>query len=98
VEVDCLKRVFGSALPWISAIKRTTGHALGASGLIEAALVCEGLRRGEVPQWPADTDPALGLEALRPEISPLPRVALQLGQGMGGAVAANVFSAAGSVP
>jgi 3-oxoacyl-(acyl-carrier-protein) synthase len=98
VEVDCFKRVFGSALPWISAIKRTTGHALGASGLIEAALVCEGLRRGEVPQWPADTDPALGLEALRPEISPLPRVALQLGQGMGGAVAANVFSAAGSVP
>ncbi|MBU6181613.1 MAG: hypothetical protein KGR46_02215 [Verrucomicrobia bacterium] len=96
VEVACLKKTFGDLLPWVSAIKRTTGHALGASGLIEACLLVEGLRLGKVPRWPADTDPALGLVC--PGAPPVPRRALQVGQGMGGVVAVNSFSAAGPVP
>jgi 3-oxoacyl-(acyl-carrier-protein) synthase len=43
-EVACIRRVFGEKLPWISAMKRTTGHALAASGLLEASLLAEGLR------------------------------------------------------
>jgi 3-oxoacyl-[acyl-carrier-protein] synthase II len=35
--------------PAVSSIKGTTGHALGASGSIEAAVVVEAMRRGELP-------------------------------------------------
>jgi 3-oxoacyl-(acyl-carrier-protein) synthase len=91
VEVGCLQRVFGGDLPWVSAMKRTTGHALGASGVIEAVLLMEGLRLGRVPSWPANTDPALGLTC--PRLAPKPRTAFQIGQGMGGSVVVNVFAA-----
>ena len=33
----------------MSSIKGTTGHALGASGSIEAAVVVESIRRHELP-------------------------------------------------
>lgn len=95
-EVRCVKRLFGEMPPWISAIKRTTGHALGASGLIEACLIVEGLRLGKVPGWPAGTDPALGLSPSA--AAPVPRTAWQIGQGMGGVVAVNSFAAVDSVP
>lgn len=35
--------------PAVSSIKGTTGHALGASGSIEAAVVVESIRRAELP-------------------------------------------------
>jgi 3-oxoacyl-[acyl-carrier-protein] synthase II len=95
-EVACVRRVFGRSLPWISAMKRTTGHALAASGLLEAGLIVEGLRLGKWPAWPADIDPEFGL----PE-SPLtparrPAMAVQIGQGMGGTVVVNALSRASS--
>ena len=92
VEVASLKRVFPGILPWITAFKRTAGHALGASGLIEAIGVTEGLRTGEVPPWPEATDTDLGLEVLKPAVAPRPSVALQLGQGMGGVVVVNALA------
>lgn len=92
IEIACLRRFFRGSLPWISAIKRTTGHALGASGLIEAVLALEGFRRCAVPCWPSHTDPALALEAARPQIAPRPDSALLLGQGMGGTVVVNLLS------
>lgn len=93
LEIATLKRVFPEAMPWITAFKRFTGHALAASGLIEAIGLTEGLRTGEVPPWPVDTDPELGLDALRPAVAPHPSVALQLGQGMGGVVVVNALGA-----
>jgi 3-oxoacyl-(acyl-carrier-protein) synthase len=92
-EVSCLKRFFGDRLPWISAFKRLTGHALGASGLIEAALLCEGLKNGELPPWPMDIDPALGLSDAKPPKQNKPRTALQVAQGMGGTVVMNLLKA-----
>lgn len=89
IEIACLRRFFGGSLPWITAVKRTTGHALGASGMIEAVLALEGFRRGEVPRWPANTDPALALETAIPPVPPRPDSALLIGQGMGGTVVLN---------
>jgi 3-oxoacyl-(acyl-carrier-protein) synthase len=87
-EISALKRFFAERLPWITSFKRITGHALGASGLIEAALLCEGLKNGEVPSWPSEIDPALGLEQNAHQ-KPVPHLAIQIGQGMGGSVIVN---------
>jgi len=93
-EVGCLHRVFGTSLPWISALKRTTGHALAASGLLEASLVAEGLRVCAVPSWPSDIDPALGLPDLPFHSAAVePKLAVQIGQGMGGTVVVNLLGA-----
>jgi 3-oxoacyl-[acyl-carrier-protein] synthase II len=55
-----IDRIF-DAQPAVSSIKGTTGHALGASGSIEAAVVVEAMRRGELP-------PNIGLANQDPEI------------------------------
>jgi 3-oxoacyl-[acyl-carrier-protein] synthase II len=55
------ERVFGSRQPPVSSIKGVTGHALGASGAIEAVASVLALRRGELP-------PNVGLHTLDPEI------------------------------
>ena len=91
-EISCVRRVFGDQLPWISAMKRTTGHALAASGLLEASLLTEGLRAGKLPAWPRNIDPAFGLPENLSRPSESPSTAVQLGQGMGGAVVVNVLS------
>lgn len=93
VEASVLKRVFGEKIPWISAFKRTTGHALSASGLLEAALLVEGLRSGDVPPLPSGIDESLGLGMPDGEMPPVPRTALQIGQGMGGDVVVNLLGA-----
>ena len=93
VEASVLKRVFGEKIPWISAFKRTTGHALSASGLLEAALVAEGLRFGDVPPLPSGIDESLGLAFPEANPQPVPRIALQIGQGMGGDVVVNLLGA-----
>jgi 3-oxoacyl-(acyl-carrier-protein) synthase len=90
-EISCVRRVFGGQLPWISAMKRTTGHALAASGLLEASLLTEGLRAGKLPAWPRNVDPAFGLPENPSWLSEPPSTALQIGQGMGGTVVVNVL-------
>lgn len=92
IEISRLRRFFGGSLPWITAVKRTTGHALGASGMIEAVLAVEGLRLRKVPCWPSSTDPALALDAACPANSPQPESALLIGQGMGGTVVLNLLA------
>jgi len=57
-----LGRVFPETLPWISGFKRHAGHTLSASGLIEASLLVEGLRRGMVPPWPGGIDLRSGFQ------------------------------------
>lgn len=59
-EGAVIDRVFVDQ-PAVSSIKGTTGHALGASGAIEAAVVIEALRRHELP-------PNIGLANQDPEI------------------------------
>ena len=93
VEASVLTRVFGEKIPWISAVKRTTGHALSASGLLEAALLAEGLRLADVPPPPSEIDESLGLAFPKANSQPVPRVALQIGQGMGGDVVVNLLGA-----
>ena len=92
IEIACLRRFFGGSFPWITAVKRTTGHALGASGLIEAVMAVEGFRRKAVPCWPSNTDPALALDSARPPVPPRPDSALLIGQGMGGTVVLNLLA------
>ncbi len=59
-EGGVIDRVFADQ-PAVSSIKGTTGHALGASGAIEAAVVIEAIRRHELP-------PNIGLANQDPEI------------------------------
>jgi 3-oxoacyl-[acyl-carrier-protein] synthase II len=59
-EGAVIDRLFDSQ-PAVSSIKGTTGHALGASGSIEAAVVIEAMRRHELP-------PNIGLANQDPEI------------------------------
>ena len=59
-EGGVIDRVFDEQ-PAVSSIKGTTGHALGASGSIEAAVVVEAIRRHELP-------PNIGLLNQDPEI------------------------------
>jgi 3-oxoacyl-(acyl-carrier-protein) synthase len=91
-EISCVRLVFADKLPWISAMKRTTGHALAASGLLEATLLAEGLRAGKLPAWPRNIDPSFGLPEDPPHPSQSPSTAVQIGQGMGGTVVVNVLS------
>jgi 3-oxoacyl-[acyl-carrier-protein] synthase II len=48
-EGTVIQRIFGDDQPAVSSIKGSTGHGLGASGSIEAAVVVEAIRREELP-------------------------------------------------
>ena len=48
-EGAVIHRIFGDDQPAVSSIKGSTGHGLGASGSIEAAIVVEAIRRKELP-------------------------------------------------
>lgn len=93
VEAAVLQRLFGKGVPWISAFKGITGHALSASGLLEAALLAEGLKRGDVPPLPTCVDQSLGLALPDVKDPPVPKTALQIAQGMGGDVVVNLLAA-----
>jgi 3-oxoacyl-[acyl-carrier-protein] synthase II len=91
VECSVLNRVMSASRPWISAFKSVTGHALSASGLIEAVLLVEGLRLGQCPSLPREIDDSLGLKLPDPASPPVPKTALQIAQGMGGDVVVNLL-------
>jgi 3-oxoacyl-[acyl-carrier-protein] synthase II len=60
-EGGVIDRIFDGRQPPVSSIKGSTGHGLGASGSIEAAIVVEAIRRAELP-------PNTGLSNQDPEI------------------------------
>lgn len=60
-EGAVVSRIFGDRQPAVSSIKGTTGHALGASGAIEAVATVMAIHRRELP-------PNVGLSRLDPEI------------------------------
>ncbi|WP_431922145.1 beta-ketoacyl-[acyl-carrier-protein] synthase family protein [Micromonospora wenchangensis] len=66
-EVVALRDVFGAAGPPVSSTKGVTGHVLGVSGVIEAAIGVEALRRGLLPPTHNldDPDPGDDLDHIR---------------------------------
>lgn len=62
-EAKALKSLFGANVPPFSSTKRFFGHALAASGAIEAIVCIEALRRQQLPANPGfdQIDPAIGL-------------------------------------
>lgn len=79
-------RVFGDDQPPVSSVKGTTGHALGASGAIEAAVSVMAIQRGELPPNVGmdDQDPAIPLHSIvteRTAWNPAPVVSSSFGFG-----------------
>ncbi|MFG2192933.1 beta-ketoacyl-[acyl-carrier-protein] synthase family protein [Streptomyces sp. NPDC048639] len=96
-EALMLRRVFGGAPPPVTATKSIIGHALGASGAIEAALTVLALERQEVPPTANLTEQDTGHELDIVTGRPRPLnfdLALTTSFGFGGQNAALVFGAA----
>lgn len=86
-ESEVVRRVFGPDHPPISSIKGTTGHALGASGAIEAVTCVIAINRGELPPniGLTDLDPAIELtDIVRETRRWEPTVAISNSFGFGG--------------
>lgn len=82
-----INRVFGNKQPAVSSIKGTTGHGLGASGSIEAAIVVESMIRNELlPNIGMDNqDPEIPLNDIVTETRPWePKAVLSNSFGFGG--------------
>ena len=94
MEIRAIRRVFGDTVPLASA-KGACGHTLGASGMIQAILAMEALRRKTLfPQTGLET-PEPGAERM---VSRQPQVlngkaALSLNSGFGGVNAAVLLEA-----
>jgi len=90
LEAKAIYRVFGQEVP-VSSTKALTGHLLGASGAIEAALCVLALKNGLLP-------PTLGLDELEFDLCVLKKElrrevdsVLSLNYGFGGHIGALVF-------
>ncbi len=86
-EGNVIARVFGDDQPPVSSIKGTTGHALGASGAIEAATAVLAIERRQLP-------PNIGLTEQDPEI-PLTRIVREPVDWTPGPVVSNSFGFGG---
>jgi 3-oxoacyl-[acyl-carrier-protein] synthase II len=66
VEAEALVSLFGSLPPPVTSVKGALGHALGASGALEAAAVALGYAHRELPPTvgTSSADPALGLDVV----------------------------------
>ncbi|MGB8361067.1 MAG: beta-ketoacyl-[acyl-carrier-protein] synthase family protein [Acidimicrobiia bacterium] len=71
-EGGVIERIFGDDQPAVSSIKGSTGHVLGASGSIEAAVVVEAIRRQELPAniGLTNQDPEIPLHDIVREVRP----------------------------
>jgi 3-oxoacyl-[acyl-carrier-protein] synthase II len=85
----------GARIP-VSGTKGLHGHALGATGAIEAAITLLGLARGVLPGTCNlhELDPAVGLNVLRDPMRATPDAALSTSFGFGGMNAALVLGRA----
>lgn len=86
-EGAVIQRIFGDDQPAVSSIKGSTGHGLGASGSIEAAIVVEAIRREELPA-------NIGLTEQDPEI-PLNDIVREVRSWDPGPVVSNSFGFGG---
>lgn len=94
VECATIEAVLGTDVP-VSSTKRATGHALGAAGAIEAALVIACLERGWMPRsLGADpVDAAVRIHLLREPAYAKIDYAMSNSFGFGGSNACLVFGA-----
>lgn len=65
-EAKALKAVFGENVPPFFSVKRAFGHTLGASGVVNAIIAIEALKRNEIA-------PSLGFENFDEEIGLAPQ-------------------------
>jgi 3-oxoacyl-[acyl-carrier-protein] synthase II len=98
-EVDAMRTVFGDALDnvWVSGTKGYHGHALGASGAIEAVICMLALEDGWLPPTVNLEEPDAACQLRHVPaggVSAQPRVVMSNSFGFGGINASLVFSAA----
>ena len=99
-EAKALKTLFGDRVPPFSSTKRFFGHALAASGAIEAVVCIEALRHQQLPPSPGFSapDPAIGLAPVTElKSAPLTHV-MSNSFGFGGNNAVLIFSTPETVP
>jgi 3-oxoacyl-[acyl-carrier-protein] synthase-1 len=96
-EARALQRVFGAALPPVTAFKWAFGHLLAASGLIDVVVALAALRARTVPGLPQLSEPDAACAPLplaRTARAPRSDTALVLSRGFGGTNVACVIRAA----
>lgn len=99
-EANALKNIFNNRVPPLSSTKRFFGHALAASGAIEAVVCVEALRRQQIPPNPGFTtmDPAIGLTPVTTLHSASLTHVMSNSFGFGGNNAVLIFSKPESAP
>ncbi len=100
VESKALKEVFGERVPPFSSTKHFFGHALAASGAIEAVVCVEALRHQEIPPNPGflAPDPAIGLQPVTKFQSATLTHVMSNSFGFGGNNAVLIFSKPETIP
>lgn len=93
-EARAMKGLFGDRMPPFSSTKRIFGHALAASGALEAVVCIEALRRQQLPPNPGFTriDPDIGLEPVTATRTAALTHVMSNSFGFGGNNAALIFS------
>lgn len=96
IESLVIDRIFGpaEAQPWVSSTKPMTGHLLGASGAIEAAIAIAALRRMVAPVSLNLTtpDPECGVRIVAGASQPFERsITMSTSMGFGGNASALLF-------
>jgi 3-oxoacyl-[acyl-carrier-protein] synthase II len=81
-EIAALRAAFGSDMPPLLLLKPFTGHTLGASGLLDVALLAGAMGQGTVP---GNRDGLYAPDGIRLPLKPSqPRTILKIASGMGG--------------
>lgn len=96
-ETAAIRAVYGDGMPPVSSTKGVTGHMLGASGVVEAAIGITALRKGLLPPTHNldDPDPACDLNHVRGEPSPAEvRAVMSNSFGFGGHNVSVIFGSA----
>jgi 3-oxoacyl-(acyl-carrier-protein) synthase len=93
-ETKALKKMFDNRVPPFSSTKRFFGHALAASGAMEAIVCVEALRHQEIPPNPGfdKIDPAIGIEPVIKLQKKALNFVMSNSFGFGGNNAALIFS------
>ncbi len=99
-EAKALKKLFGDRVPPFSSTKRIFGHALAASGALEAVVCIEALRQGQLPPNPgfSEMDPAIGLTPVTAARAAALTHVMSNSFGFGGNNAALIFSQPDTIP
>jgi len=91
MEANLIEKIFPHA-PFISATKGATGHALGATGMMESAFCLLALSNGLLPPCAGLRSPAFELNFVRSSVSSSIKTALNLSFGFGGQNSAIAFA------